>query len=59
MTKYEQAIRELSEKGQLKEYDTINLGNVGYYFNYGTNIIKHNEVPTLTTKGNIAVVIKE
>lgn len=59
MTKYEQAIRELSEKGQLKEYDTINLGCIGYYLNYGTNIIKHNEVPTLTTKGNIAVVIKE
>lgn len=59
MTKYEQAIRNLFEKGQLQEYDTINLGCVGYYLKYGTNIVRHNEVPTLTTKCELAVVVEE
>lgn len=59
MTIQNQAISKLLIEDRLKEYDTINLGCIGYYLNYDTNIIKHNEVPTLTTKGNIAVVIKE
>lgn len=58
MTNREKVIMELSEKGLLKEYDTINLGGIGFYMNYGTNIVKHNIAPTLTTQSNIAVVVK-
>ena len=59
MTIRNQVINKLLVEDKLKEYDTINLGNVGYHLNYGTNIIKHNEVPTLTTKCEIAVVVEE
>ena len=58
MTKQNQAIQKLLNENKLKEYDSINLENIGYYLNYGTNIIKHNEIPTLTTNCAVAVVLK-
>ena len=59
MTLRSKAINKLISEGKLKEYDTINLGCIGYYLNYNTNIVRHNETPTLTTKGNVAVVVNE
>lgn len=52
-------IKKMLEDNILKEYDTINLDNINFYVKYGTNIIKHEEVPTLTTKCNVAVVVNE
>lgn len=59
MTIRNQVINKLLVEDKLKEYDTISLLNINYHLKYGTNIIRHNEVPTLTTKGEIAVVIEE
>lgn len=59
MTTRTKVIQKLIDENKVKEFDTINLGNIGFYLNYGTSIIRHNESPTLTTKGNVAVVISE
>lgn len=59
MTIRRQVINKLLVEDKLKEYDTISLGNINFHLKYGTDIIKHNEVPTLTTKCEVAVVVKE
>ena len=59
MTIQNQAINKLLNEYKLEEYYTINLGNANFYLKHGTNIIKYNMSPTLTTKNNIAVVVKE
>lgn len=57
MTLQEQTIMKLLMEGKLKTYDAINLDNINFYLKYGSNIVKHNEVPTLTTNCAVAVVI--
>lgn len=57
MTLQEQTIMKLLMEGKLKTYDVINLDNINFYLKYGSNIVKHNEVPTLTTNCAVAVVI--
>ena len=59
MTKRQQLVNKFLSEGKLKEFDSINLGSVGFHLKYGTNIIKHNEVGTLLTCCNIAVVVGE
>lgn len=59
MTRYMEAVNKLLEEGKLKENSTINLNGVGFYFNYGTNIVRDNEIPTLTTRNGIAVVWRD
>ena len=59
MTIREQTLRELYKEGKLKEYDVIDLDNMGYYRKFGTNIIRHNEAPTLLTKNSLVVVVDE
>ena len=58
MTMQKQVIQKLLDENKLKEYDTINFGSMGFYLKYGTNIVKHNEIPTLTTGCDVAVVLK-
>ena len=59
MTIYNRVIHKLMCENKLEEYDTINLSNANFYLKYNTNIIKHNEVPTLTTGCKVAVVLYE
>lgn len=59
MTTRTKVIQQMLNDNKVKEFDTINLSCVGFYLNFGTNIVRHNESPTLTTKGNVAVVISE
>ena len=58
MLKY-QVLNKLITENKLKEYDSINLACYGYFFKYNTNIVKHNEIPTLLTKCEVAVVVSE
>ena len=59
MTIREQVLRELYEKGKLKEYDVVDLNYMGYYQKYGTNIIRHNETPTILTKSHLLIMVDE
>lgn len=59
MTIREQVINKLINEGKLKEYNVINLGFSNFYLKYGTNIVRYNELPTLTTQSSIAIVLKE
>ena len=59
MTIQEQAINKMIDENKLKPYDTIDLSSIGFYLNYGVNIIKHGIVPTLRTKSYVAVVLEE
>lgn len=57
MTKRDEVIIKLFKENKLKEYDVINGDNINFHIVYGTNIVSHNIVPTITTKGNLFVVI--
>ena len=59
MTHQNQTIDKLLDENKLKEFDTIDVGFIGFYRKNGTNIIKHNISPTLITKNTVAVVLKE
>ena len=59
MSKRNEIIKKMLEDNKLNEYDTINLNNINFHLKYGTNVIKHNEVPTLTTNCEVAVVVSE
>lgn len=52
-------VKKMLEDNILKEYDVINLDNIGFHVRFGTKIIKHKEVPTLTTQCSVAVVVNE
>ena len=44
---------------ELGKYDAIDLGFINLYFRENLNpSIKHNTIPTLTTKCDIAVVVE-
>lgn len=60
MTNYEQLLLRLMNENKLKEYDVVNLdfGNYCYKHNIDPQI-KHNIAPTLTTRCNMFVVLKE
>lgn len=59
MSKRNEIIKKMLEDNKLNEYDTINLNYINFHLKYGTNVIKHNEVPTLTTNCEVAVVVSE
>lgn len=50
-------IQKLLLENKLKEYDVINCEMISFHVKYGTNIIRHNEIPTLTTKCDFLVVL--
>ena len=58
MTIKERVIAKLMSENDLREYDVINFENMNFYLRNGTNILKHNEVPTLLTSCNVAVVVE-
>ena len=59
MTNRQKVLAKFLKEDKLKKYDVINLANINYHIKYGTNIIKNNEVHTLTTKGDFVVVVEE
>lgn len=59
MTLRNKAISKMISDGDLKEYDVINLGYIGFYLKYGRKIVTHNIAPTLITKSDLVVVVKE
>ncbi len=59
MINRDKVLTKLLNENKLKEYDTINLNNMGYHLKYGTNIIKNDISPTLTTKSALLVVLYE
>ena len=50
-------IQKLLLEGKVKEYDVISADKMTYHTRYGTNIIYHNKIPTLTTKCDFFVVL--
>lgn len=54
-----QVVSNMLNENKLSLYDTINLNNMNYHIKYGSNIIKNDICPTLTTKSDILVVINE
>lgn len=56
MLKY-QVINKFINEEKLKEYSVICADNSSFHVKYGTNIITHNEVPTLTTKCGALLVV--
>lgn len=57
MTIRHQVIRKLIRENNLQEYDVINAENINFHVKYGTNLLYHNEVPTLTTKCDLLIVL--
>ena len=52
-------LEKISCERDLKEHDVINLAYIGMYEKYKSNVVRHNEVPTLTTKCYDLLVIRE
>lgn len=57
MTKRHQVIRKLIRENNLQKYDVINAENINFHIKYGRNLLTHNEVPTLTTKCDLLIVL--
>ena len=60
MTHYYRLLLRIIAENKILPYDTIDLNFAVYCDKHNKMpVIKHNSSPTITTKGNIAVVIEE